>query len=97
MKYRGVRKKQQMQNESRDSDRDTWILVEPPSGHNVIGTRWVFKNKQNEDGSVVRNKARFQTLFLSKFSNSSCMALTQFESDKVCEISRGSKEATNTE
>ena len=31
---------------------------EPPSGHNVIGTRWVFKNKQNEDGSVVRNKAR---------------------------------------
>ena len=35
-----------------------WNLVEPPSGHNVIGTRWVFKNKQNEDGSVVRNKAR---------------------------------------
>lgn len=22
-----------------------WNLVEPPSGHNVIGTRWVFKNK----------------------------------------------------
>nr|ABA98369.1 retrotransposon protein, putative, Ty1-copia subclass [Oryza sativa Japonica Group] len=35
-----------------------WTLVEPPSGHNIIGTKWVFKNKQNEDGLVVRNKAR---------------------------------------
>jgi hypothetical protein len=25
---------------------------------NVIGTKWVFKNKQGEDGVVVRNKAR---------------------------------------
>lgn len=25
---------------------------------NMIGTRWVFKNKQNEDGIVVRNKSR---------------------------------------
>jgi hypothetical protein len=24
---------------------------------NVIGTKWVFKNKQGEDGEVVRNKA----------------------------------------
>jgi hypothetical protein len=26
--------------------------------HNVIGTKWVFRNKHNEDGLVVRNKAR---------------------------------------
>jgi hypothetical protein len=25
---------------------------------NVIGTKWVFKNKQGEDGEVVRHKAR---------------------------------------
>jgi hypothetical protein len=25
---------------------------------NVRGTKWVFKNKQREDGEVVRNKAR---------------------------------------
>jgi hypothetical protein len=25
---------------------------------NVIGTKWVFKNKQGEDGEIVRNKAR---------------------------------------
>jgi hypothetical protein len=25
---------------------------------NVIGTKWIFKNKHGEDGEVVRNKAR---------------------------------------
>jgi hypothetical protein len=25
---------------------------------NVIGTKWGFKNKQGEDGEIVRNKAR---------------------------------------
>jgi hypothetical protein len=29
-----------------------------PKGHNVIGTKWVFRNKQDQDGIVVRNKAR---------------------------------------
>jgi hypothetical protein len=35
-----------------------WILVEPPRDVIVIGTKWVFKNKQGEDGESVRNKAR---------------------------------------
>jgi hypothetical protein len=35
-----------------------WILVDPSRDVNVIGTKWVFKNKQGEDGEVVRNKAR---------------------------------------
>ena len=35
-----------------------WTLVSPPSDHTLIGTRWVFKNKQSEDGFIVRNKAR---------------------------------------
>jgi hypothetical protein len=26
---------------------------------NVIGTKWIFKNKQGEDGEVVKNKAHF--------------------------------------
>jgi hypothetical protein len=35
-----------------------WELVERPKKHNVIGTRWVFRNKQYQDGIVIRNKAR---------------------------------------
>jgi hypothetical protein len=35
-----------------------WTLVEPPRDVNVVGTKCVFKNKQGEDGEVVRNKAR---------------------------------------
>jgi hypothetical protein len=35
-----------------------WELVERLEGHNVIGTRWVFRNKQDQDGIFVRNKAR---------------------------------------
>jgi hypothetical protein len=35
-----------------------WTLVEPPRDVNVIETKWVLKNKQGEDGEVMRNKAR---------------------------------------
>src|SRR3954463_419175 len=36
-----------------------WKLVENPKEcHNVIGTKWIFKNKQDKNGIVVRNKAR---------------------------------------
>jgi hypothetical protein len=32
-------------------------LVPRPRNKNVIGTKWVFKNKLNEYGHVTRNKA----------------------------------------
>ncbi|GJY53662.1 putative ribonuclease H-like domain-containing protein [Tanacetum coccineum] len=35
-----------------------WILVDLPFGKRVIGTKWVYKNKKDERGVVVRNKAR---------------------------------------
>jgi hypothetical protein len=35
-----------------------WTLVESPRDVNARGTKWVFKNKQGEDGEIVRNKAR---------------------------------------
>ena len=37
---------------------DVWDLVPKPKGFNVIGTKWVFRNKLNEQGEVIRNKAR---------------------------------------
>ncbi|GKU87574.1 hypothetical protein SLEP1_g1955 [Rubroshorea leprosula] len=35
-----------------------WNLVPCPSDHPIIGTKWVFRNKLDEHGHVVRNKAR---------------------------------------
>ncbi|GJU91606.1 putative ribonuclease H-like domain-containing protein [Tanacetum coccineum] len=35
-----------------------WVLVDLPHGMKVIGTKWVYKNKRDERGVVVRNKAR---------------------------------------
>ena len=34
------------------------MVEKPDEKHSVIGTKWVFRNKQDEDGQVVRNKAR---------------------------------------
>jgi hypothetical protein len=36
---------------------NTWEMVHRPEGKNIIGSKWIFKNKLNEQGQVVRNKA----------------------------------------
>ena len=36
-----------------------WTLVRrPTTEHNVIGTKWIFKNKEDENGVIICNKAR---------------------------------------
>jgi len=35
-----------------------WDLVLKPQHKIIIGTKWVYRNKLNEKGEVVRNKAR---------------------------------------
>jgi hypothetical protein len=37
---------------------NTWEMVPRHEGKNIIGSKWIFKNKLNEQGQVVRNKAR---------------------------------------
>jgi len=37
---------------------EVWILVPKTKQMNAIGTKWVFKNKLDEQGVIVRNKAR---------------------------------------
>nr|GFB40602.1 copia protein [Tanacetum cinerariifolium] len=35
-----------------------WILVDLPYGKREIGTKWVYRNKKDESGIIIRNKAR---------------------------------------
>jgi hypothetical protein len=37
---------------------EVWTLEERSKGARVIGTKWVFHNKQDDQGVVVKNKAR---------------------------------------
>ena len=36
----------------------TWELVKLPKEKEVIGLKWIYKTKYNEDGSVQKHKAR---------------------------------------
>ncbi|GJU41529.1 putative ribonuclease H-like domain-containing protein [Tanacetum coccineum] len=37
---------------------EVWTLVDLPNRKKAIGTKWVFRNKKDERGIVIRNKAR---------------------------------------
>ncbi|GKE81215.1 ribonuclease H-like domain-containing protein [Tanacetum coccineum] len=37
---------------------EVWTLVDLPNGKKAIGSKWVFRNKKDEKGIVIRNKAR---------------------------------------
>jgi hypothetical protein len=39
---------------------EVWLLVPCPN-QNIVGTKWIFHNKQDEHGVVTRNKARLVT------------------------------------
>jgi len=36
----------------------TWELIDPPSGANIVGSKWVFKAKKDIAGNIVCYKAR---------------------------------------
>ena len=37
---------------------NVWTLVNRPIDHPIIETKWIFRNKLNEKGQVIRNKAK---------------------------------------
>ncbi|XP_071695112.1 uncharacterized protein [Rutidosis leptorrhynchoides] len=48
-----------MQEEIHQFDRlEVWELVPRPSGKTIIDTKWIFKNKKDPHGIIIRNKAR---------------------------------------
>ncbi|GJR24418.1 retrovirus-related pol polyprotein from transposon TNT 1-94 [Tanacetum coccineum] len=48
-----------MQEELHQFDKlNVWELVDKPFGKRVINLKWLWKNKKDEDNTVIRNKAR---------------------------------------
>ena len=48
-----------MQEELNQFERNkVWDLVEKPLNHPIIGTKWIFRNKLDENGVIIRNKIR---------------------------------------
>ena len=43
-----------------------WTLVPRLEGEHIIGTKWIFRNKIDEEGNVIHNKARLVTQGYSK-------------------------------
>ncbi|GJT60747.1 putative ribonuclease H-like domain-containing protein [Tanacetum coccineum] len=45
---------------SQAEPKKVWTLVDLPHGKRAIGTKWVYTNKKDERGIVIRNKARLK-------------------------------------
>ncbi|GJX22159.1 putative ribonuclease H-like domain-containing protein [Tanacetum coccineum] len=43
---------------SQEEPKKVWTLVDLPNGKRAIGTKWVYRNKKDERGIVIKNKAR---------------------------------------
>nr|XP_027191165.1 uncharacterized protein LOC113787027 [Cicer arietinum] len=72
---------------------EVWTLVPDPLDQTVIGTRWVFRNKLDEEGKVVRNKARLvaqgynqRTNYWAAYSSLLHLFLSIFSSQKTVSL-----------
>nr|GEY06121.1 hypothetical protein [Tanacetum cinerariifolium] len=43
---------------SQEEPKRVWVLVDLPKGKRAIGSKWVFRNKKDKTGIVIRNKSR---------------------------------------
>jgi hypothetical protein len=37
---------------------DVWKLVPCLDSHNIIGTKWIFKNKSDEHGTIIKKQSK---------------------------------------
>jgi len=61
-----------MQDELNQFERNVWEIVPRPKNQSIIGTKWVFRNKVDEHGTIVRNKARLNVKCYNKKEGIAC-------------------------
>ncbi|GJS21055.1 putative ribonuclease H-like domain-containing protein [Tanacetum coccineum] len=49
---------------SQEEPKKVWTLVDLPNGRRPIGTKWVYRNKKDKRGVMIRNKARIEAIRL---------------------------------
>ncbi|GJW99912.1 putative ribonuclease H-like domain-containing protein [Tanacetum coccineum] len=57
-----------------------WILIDLPSRKSAIGTKWVFRNKKDKRGIVIRNKGRIEAIRLF-LAYASFMGFLEYQMD----------------
>ncbi len=60
----------------------TWELVPRPVNKNVIGAKWVFRNKMDDTGKVTRNKARLVCKGYAQVEREECRKGTAYRIDE---------------
>ena len=55
---------------------EVWDIVPKPTSHKTIGTKWVFQNKHDESGIIVRNKQDWLQKVTAKKKESTMMKPT---------------------
>ncbi|GJR02655.1 copia protein [Tanacetum coccineum] len=71
---------------------DVWELHPQPRNMKIIGTKWVFRNKLDDNGIVSQNKARLVvSLEESKPMKTSMSSDTKLTKDEECDLVDGTK------
>ncbi|GJZ61519.1 retrovirus-related pol polyprotein from transposon TNT 1-94 [Tanacetum coccineum] len=61
---------------------DVWELVPYPKSTTIIGTKWVYRNKLDENGIISRNKARLKSFLIKHEDNIGMVDNTLFTNKK---------------
>ncbi|GKB40435.1 ribonuclease H-like domain-containing protein [Tanacetum coccineum] len=61
-----------------------WTLVDLPHGKRAIGTKWVYMNKKDERGIVIKNKARLVAQGYTQCSKRRAFARLRHEASPLC-------------
>ncbi|GKB58342.1 putative ribonuclease H-like domain-containing protein, partial [Tanacetum coccineum] len=69
---------------SQEEPKKVWTLVDLPHGKRAIGTKWVYRNKKDERGIMIKNKARLVAQGYTQCSKRCAFAHLRREASPPC-------------